>query len=274
MIANTYLARWRSGQVEIKDAASITARGRFEAGLSVGDVGDMTAVEQVARSNMGVTKAPTESAIAQMYDLDPADGHSAYTDYQNGDTVTVLGSSVRCASITVSEDENAYLDVVPEFVTARDVEEQRVNRWLSRTNGGALAGQTASTSTVSVTSESVHSSDVASPAEILFSTSGDYELIVGDAPAPGKTPSIAGFLYRVEMDAVAAGVGDTDIEFTINGSPVCTVTLAASSVATVYDLTNAETLIVEPGDIARLEVLTAGGHTGVAVRLLIASIEI
>ena len=279
MIANTMLVRWLGGQVEIKDTASITAYGRREAPLQAGDLGDMDAVQQVATSNLGVTKDPVTSITAIMDEVDAASGYAAYVDYGLGDTVTwptIAGGSaaVRCASITVIEDEHGYLDVTPEFITARDVLEQRVKRWLTRTNDGALAGVSATAATTSVSSASILGSTVVNPANVSFSSNGDTVLATGDESGPGKTPDIEGFLYRVEFTCNTAGVSGTIVDLEVNGAVIATMTIAASNVLKNYDLTSSETLIVAPGDIIRLIVDTAGGHAGVTARCLIASVEI
>ena len=91
----------------------------------------MQIVDQMARSSLAITKDPVASAVARMADVNPADGWSAYTDYLPGDTVNVRRNPERCASITINEDRDGNLDVDPEFITARDVYEQRYNRWLT-----------------------------------------------------------------------------------------------------------------------------------------------
>lgn len=273
-LTNTHLVRWRSGQVEIADSGSQGTYGRSEGGLSIGDVADMQIVDQMARSSLAITKDPVASVVARMADVNPADGWSAYTDYLPGDTVNVRGNPERCASITINEDRDGNLDVDPEFITARDVYEQRYNRWLTRTNGGALEGRTATTGNASFTSASILNSSIATATAIPVASAGDYELVAGDETGPGKTPEIEGVLYRAEFDFAAAGVSDTEFEVTLNGVVIFTVVCLASVAETVYDLTPSETVIVEVGDILRVICTVAGGHTGLTGRLLVASTEI
>ena len=278
-IQNSMLARWAGGWARFEDSTSVTANGRQHAALQTGDLGDIDAVRQVAESNLGITAQPVDSITASMDDISPTSGYSAYVDYRVFDTVvwpTIDGGSaaVKCMAITVTEDENGYLDVTPEFITARDVLEQRLARWLARTNDGALAGKSQTATRSSVSSPSVLSSVTASPVEVTFSATGDYELVTGDETGPGKTPSVTGFFYRIELDGVDAGTSPTLITISVNGTPIATATLPASTIEATYDLTSAETLIVANGDVVRATVLSGGGHTGVTARCLISSIEL
>ena len=279
MIVTTTLNRWLGGFVETTDTAATATWGRREALLSVGDLGDMEAVEQVAASNLGVVNDVVTSIVAEMDEVDAASGYSAYTDYQNGDSVTAatIGgatATVRCHSITVTEDENAYLQVFPEFITARDVLEQKVNRWLSRTNDGALAGRSTTSTPVSNTSDAILNVTVASVSPIQFSAGGGQVAVDGDAGPKGRTSDVRGFLYRIEVDATDSGAFDTDIDITVNGTTVSAVTIEADEVRAVYDMPNTELTILEYSDIVIPVVVTAGGHAGLTIRCMVASIEI
>lgn len=282
-LVNTLLIRWggsnaTGGQIEVSDSTSVTAYGRREALIPAGNVTDIETVVKIATDNLAVTKDPVKSITAQMNDLDPADGYSAYTSYSVGDTLTVpdfpSGTlAARCVAVTVTEDHDAYLTVTPEFVSLRDVMLQRLNRFMNRTNGGLLNGRSPSASIVTLNTPSA-TAQMESETSVGFHTSGNAVVAVGDKSAPDRSPVGECIFYRVVIDANGyAGTTTTTFTFAINGTTVCTVSLAGSSAETIYDLTGAETALVGPGDLWVATCTVAGGHSGIAIRCLVASVE-
>jgi len=274
MITNTILIRWLGGFVERRSASSITTYGRREGVLSVGDVADAVVAFRMADDNFRLTDSPLESLTASMDDVDPADGWSAYTAYVVGDSMTVptlAGGTTtnRVASISVSEDENGYLSVQTEFKSLRDVLQQRVQRWLSRTNNGTLAGRSANSAPVSVSSPSV-SSETAQPESVPFGTTGSSAATVGDT-TNNAVCKVPGLFYRVDMTATAAGSGSTSCDIKVDGTTVCSVTLGSGQVAATYDLTASQTKLVTRNSLFSAVVTAVSGATGFSINCLVAS---
>lgn len=274
---NVMLVLWDGGFVEVQDAASVSANNPREALLDASGLSDIDAVDELAEQNLAITATPDETIIAKMDDADPDSGWSAYTDFGLGDSVTaptMAGGTqtIRCVGITVSEDGDGYLDVTTEWGTVRDVAEERLQRWLDRTDNGTLDGRSP-TPVVSVSSPSIVESGVARAEQFTASSDGGYAVEVGDETA-GVTPPARGYLYRVEALARAAGVSATTAAIEINGTLVCSVTLAANDVDTTYDLTYSQLRVVERTDIFTVEITAAGGHEGVSYTFLIAPLEV
>lgn len=275
MIANTILVRWLGGFVERSSSSSVTTWGRRESLLSVGDIGDAMIAFQMCDDNLRTIAQPVESIVASMEDIDPAtETHNAYTDYRLGDTIvapTVSGSTaaVRVSSISVTEDENGYLSVIPEFVTLRDVQEQRVKRWLTRTNNGTLAGKSFNSTLVTVSSSQV-SSEVVSPEQVSFGPSGSHVATVGDT-TNNAVCKVPGVFYRVNMTATAAGTGSTSCDIKVDGTTVCSVTLGAGQVTASYDLTASETKLVTRNSLFSAVITAVSGATGFSISCLVAS---
>jgi hypothetical protein len=275
-IVNVLLIRWAGGFVELADSASVAANGRREGLLDAGNLSDVDAIVQLAEQNFQITATPTSSIVAKIDDVDPASGWAAYGDFAIGDAVTTPTraggtQSVRCVGLTVSEDGDGYLDVSAEFETVRDLAEERVRRWLSRTENGTLDGRSP-TPVVSVSSPSIVESGVVSPQDVPVSTDGQYAPEAGDLSA-GRTSPVAGFFYRVTVLADAAGTGATTVDVLVNGTAVCEVTIAANAVSALYDLDYAELVKVARTDIFSVEVTAAGGHTGLSWQMFIVPLE-
>ena len=59
----------------------------------------------------------------------------------------------------------------------------------------------------------------------------------------------------------------------VNGSELFTITLPASSVSAVYDLSYAQLTLLERTDIVAFDVTAAGGAEGISVQCLITPVE-
>lgn len=115
-MANALLVRWADGYMEVTDAASITAVGRHEEFLSLGNAKSTEEATRAAEAALANIVSP-ERITAQ---VEPAGGDEPYADWGVGDTVTVpdsTGSPVtrRVTSITVGEDEEGEPIYVPEL---------------------------------------------------------------------------------------------------------------------------------------------------------------
>lgn len=273
---NRMLILWDGGYVVASDAASVTANGVHEGFLSAAGIPDVDIVDQLAAQNLATTSTPDESLVAQMDDTSATSGYSTFVDFGVGDSVTAPArgggtQTVRCVGITLAEDGDAYLDVVTEWDTVRDVAEDRLQRWLSRTENGTLDGRSP-TPVVSVSSPSIVSSGVVNSATIDMSTDGGYAPEVGDKSA-GHLPRTRGFLWRATIKATAAGIADTTVRVKVNGSDLFAITLPASSVSAVYDLSYGQLTLVERTDIVAFDVTAAGGAEGISVQCLITPVE-
>jgi hypothetical protein len=250
----------------------VSTYGVKEGMLSAAAIGDIDTVDQLATQNLAITSTPDESILAKLDDVSATSGYSAYVDFGLGDSATaptISGGTqtIRCASITITEDGNSYLDVITEWGTARDLAEERTERWLTVTENGTLDGRSP-TPVVSVTSPSILESGTANVQTLTFATDGAYEPEIGDTSGPGKTPESKGFFYCVEASCNEAGTADTTFEILINGTPNSAVTLTNASTETIRFLPYTEVVMLEIGDIVTCEVTAAGGHAGIGVRVL------
>ena len=117
-VTNVLLVRWAQGWVEVTDAASITAHGRHEDFLSLGDAATASEAVRVAEALLARLAVPSETlAIA----VEPqGTGDSPYADFVTGDVVFApdhagTASPWRVRGITVTEDEEGQAIPVPEL---------------------------------------------------------------------------------------------------------------------------------------------------------------
>lgn len=276
-IVNTLIVNWADGYIELADSASVTTYGRREGLLDAGSIYDVDALVRLADQNLAITKEPATSIVAAMDDVDAASGYSPYVAFGLGDSVTVpaIGGgtqSVRCVGITVNEDGDGYLDVATEFSTVRDLTEERVQRWLTRTANGTLDGRSP-TPVTSASSPSIFESAVVSASTFNMSTDGAYAPEVGDSSA-GRTPPAVGFLYRLTISATAGGTGTTTVRLNRNGAPMASISLPANQINATYDLTITQVAKVALSDIFDFEVTASGGAEGINVEAFISPVGV
>ena len=145
MVRNSLLLRWKDGFRTRTDSSSVSTWGRREGFLSVAGIdsaksadgaGD-TALTLYAQPRRGITAAyepASDSEIPYSGNLVPGKTLTA-PDESN------LATSYRCESVTVTEDDNGYLQFVPELTNPVETDRTRTQRWLSRIGQGTLNGR-------------------------------------------------------------------------------------------------------------------------------------
>jgi hypothetical protein len=118
VLANVLLIRWVGGWTEVVDSASVTARGRIEATLSLGAVQSLEEAHRIGVEQLAIYATERTQVTAGIEPAGTAD--TPYRAYTVGDTVTApnaAGSGVaqRVVAITVAEDEDGYVTYAPEL---------------------------------------------------------------------------------------------------------------------------------------------------------------
>ncbi len=118
-VTNSYLVRWSGGYTVVADAASVTAHGRHEDFLSVGDAQSTAEAERLALGLLSRVAWPSESIALAIEPSESAD--TPYVGFEVGDNVVApdAGGSPqqwRVMGITVTEDDEGNAIYVPELV--------------------------------------------------------------------------------------------------------------------------------------------------------------
>lgn len=264
-LRNTSLIVWGDGYLEGQITESEGTYGRLESFLSIPSVTSGPSALWTAAATLQPISEPEDSVTVG---IEPTDsGDVPYTDIGIGDTATLTTPSwsidMRLSAITVTEDEDGNILWAPEFGTSRELLEQRWERWLRRTANGTLDGRSRN---ATLSSPSVEQSGRVTVVTHTFSTAGGVEPIAGDRGTPQRPRELTLF-YRAEIEADVAGItDDTDVTLLEDDSSRGTVTLPDSGDTGVTDL--ATTFMSDPSNLLNIEVATAGGHTGVTVKLL------
>lgn len=266
-IKNVGLIRWGDGFIEGSISASVTDNGRREAGVAISNVQSGPSALWTAYATLNPISELTNSVIIAIEPEDLTD--EPYSAFTIGDTVTAPDATgtptlYRVASISFTEDDDANLLWLIELGTARDLLEQRWQRWLRRTANGTLDGRSRS---ATPTSPSIINAGPVQVVEVTFSTGGGNEMLIGDRATPYH-PREQLLFYRANIDAEVAGVtSDSSCEIVLNdvlGGE--SVTLPDSDVTGFTDL--ASPFLADTLDQVNVEGTAEGGHTGVTVTLL------
>lgn len=118
-VTNALLVRWDDGWLAVTDQPSVTAHGRHEDFLSVGDAQSSVEATRLALGVLSRLAWPTEDiAVA----IEPTGTNDLpYTHFVVGDNVTApdsagIAQSWRVESITVAEDDEGNAIYVPKLV--------------------------------------------------------------------------------------------------------------------------------------------------------------
>lgn len=261
-LRNVVLIRWGDGFIEGQMDASVTANGRRESLLSIANVSDGPTALHVALANIDPMSELEESVTLR---VEPGTGEVPGVDYVVGDRITVpnvlgVASSYRVAACSWTQDDD-HTVYVPELATARDIIDQRYQRWLTRTNNGALEGRSRS---ASPSSPSVwEGMQVLESITETVSTTGNYAAEVDDeSPAKGMDRQLR--LVRLVGTCTAAGAGNTTFEVLRNGALTGdAVTFSAATVTADAYFSAGETFAL--ADTFAIRCTESGGHEGVAV---------
>lgn len=119
---NALLVRWAGGYLEVEDAASITAHGRHEEFLSVGDAESTVEAERVALGQLARLAWPAEAVAVTTEPIGTDD--VPYVDYGTADLIlgpdsTGTPRTWRVIGFTVTEDDEG----VPIYAPTLRLEE-------------------------------------------------------------------------------------------------------------------------------------------------------
>lgn len=266
-IKNWGLIAFGDGYLDGGIDASVTSYGRREAFLSLGNVRSGVSAITTAYNTLDPISTPDLSVLVE---IEPADtSEEPYTAFGLGDTVTVPNragtpTAYRVVSISGEENDDGLITWYIELATARELYQQRQERWLRRTAHGTLDGRSRS---ATPSSPHILSSGKVNVTEISFSTGGGGEVLVGDV-GTNYTPRQSLLLYRSEITAVVAGVtDDTSVDTSVDAALLGeVVTLPVSGAEGVNDW--AAPVLVNAENVVNIEATEEGGHTGVTVTVL------
>lgn len=139
-LANVLLVRYGKGYAEVIDSASVSARGRREEFLQLGQQPTLAQVNAIANALFDRVATPQVSLSAEVVPTGPV----GFVDYFPGDLVTCPGeggpSTVRVIAISVVEDVNGVVRTVPELSTLKEETAMSLARQVNRMIPGALRG--------------------------------------------------------------------------------------------------------------------------------------
>lgn len=223
---NAFLARWAGGFHEVEDNTSITAHGRKEAFLQLGDVQSKAEVEIICRA---LFVAMADPQIATTLAIDPTGiGDVPYANFRKGDYITAPAyeggtASQRVRALTVTESDNGNVIFVPELRHIVQEQAELTQRWLKRLANGALGGASNAPSPAQgggggsglTPINQVELPPFSYPGPVLADVSGHYR------------PIKATRLVRIAASLRVAGSTTTTVALLIDGTSVETLSLAA-----------------------------------------------
>lgn len=141
-LCNAVLIRHKTGYTWVTDSVSIGMWGRIEGFLSVGEMDDPAAIQQVGIQYLEAHSQPTVSHVVEIARNGPVAGE----DFDLGDTLTAGGTiDLRCVGITYALQPDGTLRAVPELSSPRDEFEKQTARTIDRmiANAGGTSGASA-----------------------------------------------------------------------------------------------------------------------------------
>ncbi len=192
-IRNALLIETPTAWLERTEGASISAHGRREAFLSLGNVNSS---DQVDRASASVFQRSAEPAEAKTLAVTDKEGQRPYVDWGVGDWVLAPDETgalerFRVRAMTVTETETGQPQFVPELATITQELEERLQRWLAAMERGTMGGT---------------ASAVAEPVKTPTETAEAISSGIGDHLA--ATPHADEFSDLADVDL--AGLADED----------------------------------------------------------------
>lgn len=260
-LRNRVLIGWGDGIIRGDIDSSVATYGARSTLLSIQQVADGPSALQVALATIEPMSTP-ETAVTVA--IEPAgNSDTPGIGCLIADTVTapdIDGTATEYRMVACTwRQVGDVVQFTPELATARDVAEQRWQRWLSRTNNGTINGRSRS---ASASSPSIKESlEVVEPIVKRWGTVGSTPPEVGDESAS----------YPIEQDcrlvklvarATDAGIDSTSVEIVHDGVETGDlVTLGSSQVAAEAYFVAGETF--DYGDTYLFRFTAAGGASGI-----------
>lgn len=132
---------------------------------------------------------------------------------ENGQDIQVeagVGGKARVLQVSVAEDDNATLSVLPDLATLLEQNEVRTQRWLTRMADGTMNGSSAVASPI-VTPEWVPGRRPQSTTQTM-----SWNPASTDRTSPW-TPEVAGRLAQMHLRRTGTLVGEVRVAFIVNG---------------------------------------------------------
>ena len=149
-VKNAGIALWGDNNITTATrGASISTYGRQETFLSVTNIQDQNTADKVIDKLFDLSDEPTNSATVEI----TSDGPQPYIDFEIGDWVWLTDKNgtrtkLRIRSLTLSEQDDGSVRIVPELGTIKAALEERLKRLIDRqeakTGDGALDATAAS----------------------------------------------------------------------------------------------------------------------------------
>lgn len=264
-VVNVLLIRYGNGFTTVDHAGSIAIHGRQVGHLRLEGVSDKAEAENIGAKLLDVQ---AWARVATTATTDPEDSADIpFVDYGVGDWIlcpdeTGAAISQRVRALTVSEDEVGLAGYTHELRDVMLELDDLYQRVLKRANLGSLGGRSDSSNFVDPNPVPRLTAPVEQP---------DRFTILDGTPS-GTISPIYRFRggarnTRVRIDATGPGTADTVLSPRRNGvnyGPVITLPAADTSVEV------AEGEQFHAGDELQIDLITAGGHTGVVVTVVTA----
>lgn len=247
---NTLLVRWQDGYVEVRDDESIGNYGRQKGFLALGDVTTQAEAERLATRELSRISTPQDQ-IELVADPSTTASSVVFTDYdlgdfvlsysrgdltndtlvtdENGDPVTdenddpvYAWGQYRVRQISIAEDENGQIQVVPDLASRYDEHAVRIQRTLARYL--SINGDPSPIASLIVTPSTV----VARRAKLITQTV-NWPDTPTDRKSSPWTPEVYGRLAQVHLKlGVVDPSIDCDVDVFVNGTVITTATIDAT----------------------------------------------
>lgn len=182
----------------------------------------------------------------------------ALTDENNQPLTVEWSEAVRVMQVSVAEDDNAALTIIPDLSTLLEQQEVRTQRWLTAMVDGTMNGSSAVASPI-VTPEWV-------PGRRPRSSTQTFSWNPAKAARTSPwTPEVAGRLAQMHMRRTGSLVGNTVIAFIVNGVTLDEGTIFDGKEEGVFGGSGVD---FRPGDKLELEPTSVAGADNITARVI------
>jgi hypothetical protein len=283
---NALLIRWKHGYTQVGETAPPLKFGY----LTLGSVETESEAKRIGGQELLRIDAERDQ-ISLAADPNPASPANAYgTGWDVGDYVLVptrvntepvllgdqagqaitdesgqdieleagTGGKARVLQVSLAEDDNAVLSILPDLSTLLEQQEVRMQRWLTRMADGTMHGSSAVASPI-VTPEWV-------PGRRPGSTSQTFSWNPASTERTSPwTPEVAGRLAQMHMRRTGSLVGNTVVAFIVNGVTLDEGTIYDGAEEGVFGGSGVD---FRPGDKLELQPTSIAGADNLTCRVI------
>ena len=231
--------------------------------LELGSVETETEAERIGRAELARTSGPRDQ-VSLGADPDPAaPANAVFSGWTLGDYVNVQDRTgviapQRVLQISITEDDNGALTVLPELSTLLDQREVRWQRTLNRMTGGSLDGSSAVASPI-VTPEHIPARRPGSTTQTM-----SWNPLTTDRTSPW-TPEVAGRLAQMHLRRTGTLVGEVRVAFIVNGVTLDEGIIWDGAEEGIFGGTGVD---FRPGDKLELQPTAINGADNLTVRVI------